>query len=75
MKAQQIVLGSILVSVSVAVMKHNDQQQAVEERVYLAYTSTSYSITKGSQGKNSRHLEGRHDAEAMEEGCLLSYFP
>lgn len=52
MKAQQIVLGSILVSVSVAVMKHNDQQQAVEERVYLAYASEPLFITEGNQGRN-----------------------
>jgi hypothetical protein len=43
------------------VLKHHDQKQVEEERVYLAYTSTSLSIIKGSQDRNfsREELEGR----------------
>ena len=34
-------------------MKHHDQKQIGEEKVYLAYTSTSLFIIKGSQDRNS----------------------
>jgi hypothetical protein len=34
-------------------MKHNDEKQVVEERVYLAYTSISLFIIQGSQYRNS----------------------
>jgi hypothetical protein len=48
------------------VTKHHDPKQ-VGERVYLAYTSTSLFIIKGSQNRNSsRNLEAGADAEAME---------
>jgi hypothetical protein len=53
----------VLVRVTIAVMKYCDQKQVGEERVYLAYTSTSYFITEGSRGRN---LEAGADAEAME---------
>jgi hypothetical protein len=33
-------------------MKHHDQKQVKEERVYLAYTPTSLFIMEGSQGRN-----------------------
>ena len=35
-------------------IKHHDQTQVGEERVYLAYTSTSMFIIKGSQDRNSK---------------------
>ena len=44
-------------------MKHHDQKQVGEERVYLAYASTLEFITKGSQDRN---LEAEADAEVME---------
>jgi hypothetical protein len=40
--------------ISIAVTKHHDHMQTRVKRVYLNYTSTSYSITEGRQGKNSR---------------------
>ena len=43
----------VLVRVPVAVMKHHDQKQTGEARVYLAYTSTSQSITERNQERNS----------------------
>jgi hypothetical protein len=56
-------------------MKHPEQKSSWGEgRVYLAYTSTSWLITKGSWDKDSgqklkqgRNLESGADAEAMEE--------
>ena len=53
-------------------MKHHDQKQHGEERVYLAYASTSLFIIEGSQDRN---LEAGADAEAMEEYCLLDFSP
>lgn len=38
---------------SITVMNNMTQNKLQEERVYWAYTSTSQSIFKGSQGKNS----------------------
>jgi hypothetical protein len=43
----------VLVRVTLSVMKLHDQKQAGEERVYLAYISTSLFIIKGSQDRNS----------------------
>ena len=37
----------ILAKVSVAAIKHHDQKQVVEERIYSAYTCTFLLITKG----------------------------
>ena len=42
----------VSVRVSIAVMKHHDQKQVGEERVYLAYTPN----TEGSQDKNSSRV-------------------
>ena len=38
----------------IAAIKHSGQKQLGEERVNLAYTSRSHSITEGNQGRNSR---------------------
>ena len=48
---------SILVRVTIVVMKHHDQTQAEEERIYLTYTFTSQSIAEGSQDRNSNRRE------------------
>lgn len=54
-------------------MKHPDQKQLEGRKVSIsAYTSTSYSITEGTQGrelKEGRNLEVETEAEAMEEYC------
>jgi hypothetical protein len=45
-------------------MKHSNQKQLMEEKVYLAYLSTSLSLIEGSwTGAQGRNLE----AETMEE--------
>ena len=44
---------AVFVRISTKIMKHHDQNQVVEERVYLAYTSTALFITEGSQNRNS----------------------
>jgi hypothetical protein len=43
----------VLVRVSIALIKYQDQKQVGEKRVYLTYTSTSLFITKGNQDRNS----------------------
>jgi len=52
-------LQRVFVSVTIAVVKHNDQKQVGEERVYFAYDFTPLFITEGSRGRksNSRNLE------------------
>ena len=51
--------------ISIAVIKHYDQEQRGDKRVYFTDISTSQSILEGSQG---RSLE----AEAMEEVFFLA---
>lgn len=54
----------------VLVLDH-DQKQLREEKVYLAYTSTVYPTTEGSQGWNSsRDLKAK--AEAVEKQYCLA---
>lgn len=53
---------SVLVRISIAVMKYHDQKKLGEKRVYL-YTSISLFVTEGSQG---RILEAGADEEAVE---------
>lgn len=47
---------------------HTHQKQLGEKKVYLAFTSMSQSIIKGSQDRNAIKLEAR----TMEESCLLA---
>ena len=65
-----------------AVMKHHDQKQLGEERVYWAFTSTTLFIEEVRTGthmwqepKQGRNLEAGAGAEAMEECCLLACSP
>jgi hypothetical protein len=52
-------------------MKHQDQKQLGEERVYLNDSSTSlFTIKEVRIGTQDRNLEAGADAEAM-EGCFL----
>ena len=55
----------VLLVVTTAVMKHHDQKQLREERIYLAYSSTSLFITEGSQDRNS-HRSGTWRQELMQ---------
>ena len=70
----KLVMVLVLVRVTIAMMKHHDQNQLGQERGYLAYTLTSLFITKeGNTGTKTRHGPGDHaraDAEAM-KGCYL----
>ena len=51
-------------------IKHHDQKQLGKERVYLAYTSTSLFIIKGSQDRNSTMAEpgGRISGGVLDKG-------
>jgi hypothetical protein len=55
-------------------MKYHGQTKVREERVYLAYISTSQSTRRKSRQelKQGRNLKAGADAEAMEECCLLA---
>jgi hypothetical protein len=47
------ITSGVYVTVCIAVVKHHDQKQVGEERVYSAYSSTLSSIIEGSQDRNS----------------------
>lgn len=70
----QGVPSTVLVRVTIAVVKHRGQNQVGEERVYSASTSTSLVITEGSRGRNLelklRPWEGTVDWLAH-HGCFL----
>lgn len=52
-------------------MKHFEQKQLGEERIYFAYSSKSQFIINGSLGRN---LEAGTDAEVIEECyCLIPH--
>jgi hypothetical protein len=48
-----IVIDSVLVRVTVAVINHHNQEQLGEESVYLSYASTSLFITRRNKSRNS----------------------
>lgn len=50
-------------------------EQLGEERVYLAYASSSLFINQSSQDRNSSSMnqEAGSDAEVMAECCLFAY--
>ena len=50
-------LKSVFVRAIIAVMKHKDQKQVGEERVYFAYDFMALFIPEGSQGRNSNGAE------------------
>lgn len=60
--------------VSIAIMKHHDPKQFVEERAYSAYVSTSlFTIEEsGQEIKQSRNLELGVAAGVLKEYCLLA---
>jgi hypothetical protein len=69
---------AVLVRITIAMMKHRDQKQVGEVKVYVHFqiTSTSLLITEGSQDRNSNKLlDAGAEAEAMEGCCLLACFP
>jgi hypothetical protein len=56
------------VRISIAVRKHRAQKQAgEEERVYLAYASTSLFITEKSQDKNSEQRPRESEEEVKDQ--------
>ena len=48
---------TILVRITLGVLKHPDQKQLGEEKVYLSYTSTSLFTIKEQELKMGRNLE------------------
>jgi hypothetical protein len=49
--------GSVLLRVTIAVMRHQDQKQLEEERVYWIYISMSLFVVAGSQDRESNMAE------------------
>lgn len=56
---------SILVRVSVAVIKHHSQNQLVEETVYLILQLMNLSLREVKAGTQSRNQEAGTEAETM----------
>ena len=71
-----ILVPTCLSRVTISVMKHHDQKQLGEERVYFTHHSYN-SPTKAVRVEThkGRNLEAGADAEAMEGCCLLPCFP
>ena len=69
-------LGCVLVMVIIALIKHHDQKQIAEERVYLTYASTAQFWHHQRQSrqklKQGRNLQAGAVAEVMKECCLLA---
>lgn len=61
--------GSVLVKFSVAMIKHHNQKQRGEERIFPLHNVCSQSSGQGL--KQSQSLEGGADAEGIEQ-CFLS---
>lgn len=75
-----IVLLCVLVTVTIAVLKHHDQKQVGKERVYLIYTSTPQFIIKGIQdsnqtGKGPAVLQTCLQPDLMEAFSQLRFSP
>ena len=66
----------VLCRIPIAVMKHHDQNQLGEERVYSAYTSAALFLTGGSQDRNwskaDWNVEAGAEAEGLEGCCFLA---
>lgn len=61
-------------SMSVVVIKHSDQKQFREEKVYLSYVSSSQCIVEGGQGRNSSPMHGGTPIASSLEGLCLASF-
>lgn len=59
---------------TVAMIKHQDQKQLGEQRVYFTHRSMQQFFIKSTEGRNS-DMESGDDTEAMEECHLLANFP
>lgn len=63
----------ITLFLGIVLVLDRDQKQLREEKVYLAYTSTLYPTTEGSQGwDSSRDLKAKAEAEAVEKHSCLA---
>jgi hypothetical protein len=60
---------SVLARVSIAVMKHQDQKQLGEVKIYFSFQLSGHTPSL----RKNRILEAGPDAVAMEEYCLLNF--
>ena len=63
---------SVLVRITTAVIKYNDQQQLGEEKWFTLPIIVHHRRKSGQQLKQGRDLEAGADAEAWEDNCLLT---
>jgi len=71
-------MASVLVRVTMAVMKHHDQRANWEGKGLLGLhfqIVVHHRRKSGQELTQDRNLEAGADAEAVEEGCLLACFP
>lgn len=64
---------TVLVRVTISVIKHHDQTQLGEEGVHFGLFSTALSIKSGQELKQGGNLESGTEAQALEEYCSLAY--
>lgn len=62
----------VLIRVTIAVLKHHDQKQPGEKRVYLTYMFWAHWGKLSRNSKTGRNLEIGVDAEAMEDCIWLA---
>lgn len=64
--------GPVLVKVSITGIKHQEQKQFGEERVYFRLQHSAHSLIVRARAEG-RDLETEIEAKAMEECCLLAF--
>jgi hypothetical protein len=62
----------VVIVMVIVEIKHLDQKEVREERVYLTLQLINYSPREVREGAQSRNQEAGADAEAMEECCLFA---
>lgn len=68
------IFSDILIRVMVVMIKHHNPKQVWKERVYLTYTSTSFFVIHGSQGRHSNRNPGAGaDSKAVKASQLLAW--
>ena len=69
-------LNSILVRVTIVIVKHHDQKQVGEHSFALHFHIIVHHRRKsGQELRQGRNLKAEGDAETLEECCLLSTEP
>jgi hypothetical protein len=80
---ENIISHTVLVGVSIALIKYHAKKQVGKERVYLAYISVSLFVIEGSQDRKLKHgrtwrqklvqKTWRDIVCSLASSCLISY--